>query len=167
MLQLSDTDHELLEGYTRELLEKLETLLARVDTSRLTPDSGFKVHRGRRRTALELGLVPREYPAATLHLWADEQSCTLGFGDGEILECNHSAEQDPTLVGEVLTRVERLLRGVTAIEYTSRRGKLCQRDWYWGAGEEFDPEARIGRARFGLIPRRGEESRRAEVSLLA
>jgi hypothetical protein len=148
----------MLSRFQEEIVERFRPLLARLDRSMVTDDSGLSIVESGSGWAVKVTVEARGHQVPGLHVFATSRQCTLGFADSEILECHRDPGSDASLVTELMRLATRYLLGTTVVEHRNVRGKLVMVEYFYGIDSETTRACRIGSSHLLAWPRKMERT---------
>ncbi|HVN76738.1 MAG TPA: hypothetical protein VMT19_10510 [Thermoanaerobaculaceae bacterium] len=134
--------------YQEELLRRLEPLVARLDPSKITAESGLTTEWGRKVWEVSLVVEARDARIPGLYLSAGPTWCVLEFAQSEQVEYHSDPGSVKGLVERVVGLIERYLSAVTLVQHKDRRGRVLRIDYSFGVPGEAEAGSAIGTARF-------------------
>jgi hypothetical protein len=153
MFDAADLKHkEQLPSYALRLIDGLAGVLARLDATKVGATSSFEIRRERREWVLELQIDPVDPNIPFLWLRASETQCTLGFADGEQIECHSDPNAAQGLVPMVLEAITAYLEGITIVEHYNN-DRVVKKEYFFGIEGKSQTIRRCGVSTYFLFPK--------------
>ncbi len=128
----------------QELLDRLRPLVARLDPSKVTGNSGLTTERSGKAWVVRLVVDALDDRIPGLDLFAAQEQCILAFAASEQLECHADPSSDSRIVDEVVGLTERYLSGITLTRHLDKRGRVVRLDCSYGVQSAGVARQRLG-----------------------